>query len=221
MTVNTNDLITHLVADTRNARALPHPVWRATTWLLVAAGILTLLAIEHGVRPDLAAQWRSGLFLTRLGGSLATGVLASVACMMASVPDRSRLWLLLPVPALALWLSGIGYGCLTAWIAVEAGRTEPDEMLRCFATLLFVSLPLSGAMFLMLRHATRLRPSGITLSAGLAVGAMAAFAMTLLHPIDATIMVLVWNLGIAAVIAAVDALVGVRAMAWFERTLAH
>jgi hypothetical protein len=219
MTEPTDTLVARLAVQLRPVSALRHPVWRAMTWLAVAAGILALLAIEHGVRPDLADQLHSGAFQTRLCASLATGVLATIGCMMASLPDRSRLWLLLPVPALGVWLSGVGYGCLTGWVSVDVAHPEPGESMRCFATLLLVSLPLTGIMFLMLRHAARLRPSGITLGAGLAVGAIAASAMTLLHRIDASLMVLTWNLGAAVATAAVDAVLGRRLMTWFAGRL--
>ena len=40
---------------------------------------------------------------------LAVGALAAFGCLMASLPDRSRAWLLAPLPALLLWLSTIGW----------------------------------------------------------------------------------------------------------------
>jgi len=35
------------------------------------------------------------------------GVLASVGCLWRAFPDRSRGWLLLPVPSLIVWVSTI------------------------------------------------------------------------------------------------------------------
>ena len=217
---NTNDLIAQLAIEARPVRRLSHPLWRAALWLLLSATVLGLIAMEHGLRPDLWTQWQSAAFRTRLCASLATAVLAAAGCLLASLPDRSRLWLLLPAPALAIWLSGIGYGCLTDWVSVDSARMEWGETARCFATLMVVSLPLSGATFGMLRHAARLRPDAIILGAGLAVGAMAATAMSLLHQIDATLMVLMWNLGGAALIVAGGTLFGRRLLGWFNRILA-
>ena len=216
----TTDLVHHLAADARPVRVLHHPLWRATLWGIAAAAVLGVLAMQHGVRPDLAEQWQSPSFRLRLCASLATGLLAALACMLAGLPDRSRRWLLLPLPALALWVSGLGYGCLTDWVSVDSGRMQAGETLRCFATLLLVSLSLSSVLAVMLRHAALLRPRPVLLCAGLAVGGMAASAMSLLHAIDASLMVLIWNIGAAALVVAVDAAVGGRALAWLNRMLA-
>lgn len=85
------------------------------------------------------------------------------------------------------------------------------EAARCFATLIVTSLPLSLGLFVMLRHAAWLRPTAVTLTGGLAVAAMTATALSLFHDLDATIMVLIWNLGIAAMIVGIGYVLGLRA----------
>ncbi len=217
---DTAQLIARLAAEAKPAPPLPHPLRRATLWLLGAAGIVGLLAVQHGLRADLAFRLAAPPFASQLCASLATGVLAVIGCFLAAQPDRSRLWLLLPLPALAGWLSGIGYGCLTAWVAYQPGQFQPAEALRCAATLLLVSLPLGTALFVMLRHALRLRPWPIVLTAGLAVGAFAAAALALLHTIDSTLLALAWTLGAAALIALLSAAAGRRAMGWSARLMA-
>lgn len=219
MTTDTGALIASLGEQLRPVHRLPHPARRMALWLLTAAAIIGLLALEHGVRPDLAQQVRDGGFQCRLAASLATGLLAVLACMIGGLPDRSRLWLLLPLPPLVLWLSNIGYGCLTNWISFDGNEFQAGEAWRCFATLMLTSLPLSLLLFLMLRHTARLRPRAVTLTAGLAVAAITASAMSLLHPLDATIMILIWNLGAACAIVAIEAAFGVRAITWFDRAL--
>jgi hypothetical protein len=169
----------------------------------------------------LANQLRHRDFTISLLASLLTSLLAVIACMTASLPDRSRWWLVLPVPTLLLWLSCVGYGCLTHWVEYDAGAVVPGESLRCFSTLLLVSLPLSALMFLLLRHAARLRPQPMILMAGLAVAALTSTAMSLLHPLDATLMVLIWNIGASLVIVVIEAALGGRVMAWFGERLAR
>ncbi len=214
---DTNDLIESLVATARPVRKLAHPLERAGLWLLAAVVIIALLGLEHGVRPDLAAQMHKGSFTLGCAASLATGVLAAFGCLMASLPDRPRTWLLLPLPSLVVWISTIGYGCLTDWVSFDDGTMRVGEAARCFATLMLVSLPLSGAMFVMLRHVARLRPTAVTLTAGLAVAAMTATAMSILHQLDATIMILMWNLGTAVVIVAIEGAVGRRVLLWMDQ----
>jgi hypothetical protein len=59
----------------------------------------------------------------------------------------------LPVPALLVWISTIGYGCLTAWVSVGPDGAHMGEAVRCFATLLLTSVPLLIVMAVMLRNA--------------------------------------------------------------------
>ncbi len=205
---DTPDLIESLAADARLVRAIHPPLVRTAGWLALAAAILLLLVVEHGLRPDLAEQLRKPSFLAGCMASAATGVLAAVGCLLGSLPDRSRRWLLLPLPTLLVWVSTIGYGCLTDWVSVDAGALRMGEAVRCFATVLAVSVPLSVAMFAMLRHAARLSPKLVTVTAGLAVAAMTSTALSLLHQIDATLMILAWNLGMAALLVALEGAVG-------------
>src|SRR5207249_510627 len=83
----------------------------------------------------------------------------------------SRGWLLLPLPALVVWLSTIGYGCLTDWVDIDANGLRIGEAARCFATLVLTSVPLSLLMFVMLRHAAPLRPTPVALIGSLAAAA--------------------------------------------------
>ena len=74
------------------------------------------------------------------------------------------------------------------------------EAAKCFATLVLTSLPLSLAMLAMLRFAAPLRPTSAILLGSLAVAGITATALTLFHPLDATVMILAFNLGVALLI---------------------
>jgi hypothetical protein len=206
----TQKLIDELVAGASPVRRLRPPLVRALSWLALAGAILVLLAIGHGVRSDLAEHLRQPIFLVSIAAALATGVLAAIAAFMVSLPDRSQGWLLLPAPTLALWVGTIGYGCLTDWVAVGPDGVHLGETVRCFATLVLTSVPLAIALAMMLRHAALLRPVAATLAGALAVAAITSSALALMHDIDATAMILLWNLGTAAVIVALGGLFGSR-----------
>ena len=193
----TPDLIDLLAANLTPVRRLRPPMARAATWLALAAVIVALLAIAQGLRPDIATRLRQSGFVMSLGGALMTGVLATIAAFMLSLPDRSRLWIVLPAPPLALWLSSIGYQCLTDWVSLQPGGITLGETARCFATLVLTSLPLSLALLLMLRYAAPLRPTSVIFTGSLAVAAITAVALSLFHGADATAMILMWNLGTA------------------------
>jgi hypothetical protein len=212
--ITTPDLIDALAANLAPVRRLRPPVTRAACWLLLAALVLALLAVSQGIRPDLAQRLREPTFILGMSGALLTGVLAAVATFMLSLPDRSRFCLLLPAPALVLWLSTIGYQCLTNWVSLEPNGIHLGETTQCFATLVLTSLPLSLAMLVMLRYAAPLRPIAVTLTGSLAVAAITATALSLFHELDATVMILMWNLGTAALFVGLGGALGGKVFSW-------
>jgi hypothetical protein len=213
----TPNLIDSLVADVTPVRRLRPPAIRALCWLLFAALILMLLAIGHGVRADLVLKLRQPIFATNVSAALVTGVLAALASFIASVPGRSWRWLLLPGPSLALWISTISYGCLTDWVSIGPQGMSPGEAAQCFATLALTGIPLSLMMLIMLRYVARLTPTPIAMMGSLAVAAMTAVALSLFHPIDATVMILMWNFGVTALFLAIGGLSGRRLFGWVAR----
>jgi hypothetical protein len=211
--VSTPDLIDALVADLKPVRRLRAPLLGAAAWLLCAAAVVALLALVHGTRSDLGLRLGAPTFTAALAGSFLTGGLAAVAAFELSLPDRSRLWLLLPAPAIVLWLSTIGYGCLTDWVSLGPDGIRFGSTMACFATLLLTSLPAGAVLLTMLSHAARLHPTGVALMGGLATAGIASTAMALLHEIDATVMVLLWHLGAAALIVALSGMFGRKMLA--------
>ncbi len=211
--ITTPDLIESLVANAAPVRRLRPPVARAVGWLLFAALMLALLAISHEVRPDLALRLRQPEFVIGIAASLATGVLAAIASFTASIPDRSRRWLLLPLPALVLWVSTIGYGCLVDWVSLSPSLPLGDEA-GCFALLVLTGVPLSLAMLIMLRHAALLAPTRVAISGGLAVAAVTATALSIFHEHDASAIILIWNFGTAVLLVALGGAFGRRMFSW-------
>jgi len=219
--IKTPDLIASLAANATPVRRLRPPVTRAACWLLLAAVVLALLAVDQGIRPDLAQRLQDPAFAISMAASLLTGMLAAIAAFLVSLPDRSRLWLLLPVPALVVWLSNTGYQCQVQWIAIGPDGVSFGEATRCFATLVLTSLPLSLAMLVMLRHAAPLRPTTVAFMGSLAVAAITATALSLFHATDATVMILMWNVGTAALFVGLAGMFGRRMFRWVApRTLA-
>jgi hypothetical protein len=212
MSDDTGALIERLVGAAAPVRRAWPPAARAALWLLAGVGVVGLLAVLHGARPDLAARLEQPAFCVGLAASVLTGALAAVAAMLVSLPDRSRWWLLLPLPAASLWVAGVGWGCLAHWVAFDPAGVQWRELLSCTATLLAASVPLSALMFFLLRHAARLRPAPALLSGALAVAALTAAALSLLHQFDASAMIVAWNLGAALLVLAIDAAIGRRVL---------
>jgi hypothetical protein len=212
--IATPDLIESLAANMKPVRRLRPPVTRAACWLLLAAMVVALLAVSQGIRPDLAQRLHDPAFAVGMAGAALTGVFAAIAAFLVSLPDRSGLWLILPAPAVAIWLSNVGYQCLTQWIAMGPNGVSLGETTRCLATLVLTSLPLSLAMLVMLRYAASLRPTAVTFMGSLSVAAITATALSLFHAGDATLMIIMFNVGTAAMFVGLGSLFGRRMFEW-------
>lgn len=211
--ITTPDLIESLVARAEPVRRLRPPLARAAAWLLFAGSMLGLMVAIKGVRPDLWLSLRQPSFAIDLAAALATGILAAVAAFIVSLPDRSRLWLWLPAPALLVWIVSIGHSCLTAWVNLQPGMRLDDET-GCAAALLLTGTPLALTLLIMLRHTALFDPTPVAIAGALAVAGITASALPLFHGHDASILILAWNLGIAAALTAAACVFGRRMFAW-------
>lgn len=211
--IATPDLIATLSANPPPVRRLAAPWLRAGLWLLLAACVLVLIGISHGLRPDLAHALAQPRFVLGLAATLITGITAALAAFLLSLPDRSRHYALLPLPSLIVWLGTIGSSCLVHWVAIGANGMRMAEAASCLATLVLTSLPLSLVLIVMLRHAARLGPGLVLWMGSLSVAAFTACALALFHTIDASVMVLMWNIGAALIVALVARLSGARLLA--------
>jgi hypothetical protein len=210
--MDTSDLIRSLAANAQPVRRLRSPLVRAVGWLLLATTIMSLMTLSHGVRPQFAERMKDGLFAMNMVSSLITGILATIATFFVSMPDRSSRWLLLPALPLVIWLATIGYQCFAGWVPVPPGAITVEAASGCLATLVLTSLPLSLLMIAMLRYSVVLRPTSVILMGSLAVSAITATALSMFHPLDATAMILGWNLGTAILFIIGAAIFSRRAM---------
>ncbi|MDE1993174.1 MAG: DUF1109 domain-containing protein [Rhizobiaceae bacterium] len=206
--METADLIRSLADNVTPVTRLRPPLLRAAIWLCVAVVLIVLLTAIHGLRPQFAERMRDTVFVIGMLSSLITGILAAIATFMVSLPDKSRLWLLLPVPALLLWMSNIGYQCFAGWVTLPPGAVTVEAASSCLLTLIVTSVPLSLLMLVMLRYVALLRPVSVALVGSLAVSGITSSALSMFHPLDATVMVLGWNLGTALLFVAAALIFG-------------
>jgi hypothetical protein len=214
----TDELIDTLVERGAPVRRLRPPLARAALWLAFAGLLIAAIASAAGIRPDFTDHLHQPAFVITVAAATATGILATVAAFTVSIPGRSRWWLALPLPPLAVWMSTIGYGCFADWVSLAPGFHLGKE-LRCAALLVLTSVPLAIALAAMLRYAAMLRPAAVALSGGLAIAAIVAAALPLFHDHDATAMILLWNLGTAALITGIAGLLGRRLFGWMATRL--
>ncbi len=212
--ITTPELIDSLARNAGPIKRLRSPGIRAVCWLLFAGFVLALVAVAHGVRPDLAARLQEPIFLISLVSSALTGILAAIASFVVSLPDRSRLWAFLPTPALLAWMSTISYGCLTYWVAPMPAEGIVASEMECFAMMLLTSIPLSLTMLLMVRYAAFYRPRPVVVMGSLAVAALVAAALSVFHDHNAAGLVLIWNVGLAVVMVGLGGMFGRQALMW-------
>ncbi|HLJ64905.1 MAG TPA: NrsF family protein [Stellaceae bacterium] len=198
--ISTQDLVEALAADAVPVRRLRRPNARALLWLFSASLIALLLGLLHGMRPDLIERLQERDFVIELAASFVTGITASIAAFYVSLPDRPAAWLLLPLPSLGLWASGMGLGCLRDWIAFIEGVPLPPDRLHCLMMIVAMSLAMVVSLVILLRHARALRLTATAGAAMLAIAGLVATALRLAEDIDGTSIVLLWNAGLFAVI---------------------
>jgi hypothetical protein len=210
-----SEVVDTLVSCAPPVRRLQPPLQRALLWLALAAVVLILLSIEHGVRADLAERLRQPSFAVGIAAAVVTGILSVIAAFMISIPDRSQWWVLVPAPSLLIWISTVSYECFTDWIVIGPDGMGMGETVRCFASLLLTSVPLGITLVIMLRYAALIRSGTVAMMGGLAVAAITSTALAIFHDLDSTVTILVWNLGMAALITALACLFGPRILRKF------
>lgn len=194
---STPDLIESLVANATPVRPLRAPLLRAGFWLALAGAVIGVLVLLRGVRPDLSTLLAEPRFVVGMVGALVTGAASALAAFQLSLPDRPSAWLLLPLPPALVWLGTIVYGCLTNWVDVDPQGLRFGTTAQCLLTLLLVSGPLYLSQWRMLRQAGPQRPTLVSMTGGLAIAAITAAALMLLHSLDATVLVLIANFGLS------------------------
>lgn len=191
--MQTDDIISRLSQGLAPVRRLPSPATLTLLWLglavLVVVGAIALVGPRH----DLAARMAGGFDLRQMAAAGLTGVLAALAAFQLSFPDRDRRWALLPLPALALWLGNLGWGCLQDFARLGPEGLRLTTSFPCLAFILGFGLPLSLAMAWLARHAALIRPGPVAMLGGLAAACITNIGLTLTHHLDAAAMVLAWH----------------------------
>ena len=208
--MRTDDLINELTNGLEPVRRVSPP-WRAAlAWLAFAALLVGGAVAWAGFRHDLAQRLMVPDEQINLVAALLTGVTAAFAAFQLALPDRSARWALLPVLFAALWLSGLGWGCLRD--IVQQGWPALSTSFGCMRFIIGFGVPLTIAMLWMARHGAPMRPVPVATLGGLAAAAVASVGLSLVHHLDAAAMVLIWHGSSIALVTAASWLWGPRAM---------
>ncbi len=212
MEASNDRLISVRSAGLRPVRPLPSPALRTLIWLMLVAAIAAPLAMFANV----AAMWHRvtavpDMWLAALG-SITTMATAAFAAFELSLPDRSRAWVFLPLPATALWVGASGLGCLRAYVLPGTHVAAVGEARDCLLFIVGLSIPLSTALFVMLRRAYSLAPPLTAAMAGLASAAAAATLLNFFHPFDAAATDLAVHAVAVVIVVAAAQMAGSRAL---------
>ena len=202
-------LIGDLGADLKPVRRLPPPWLRAFVWLGVVVVVALILVATRKLLPALGIIGNDPFMLPGAYASLATAALAAIAAFELSLPDRSDKWILLPLPALVVWIALNGLGCL-ATLAIPGTQTTPFQFMVCLSLIIAISVPLTVAMIVMVRRARPLRPLRVAALGGLAASGAAATLLILIHPHDSAVLDLAAHGVAVAVIIGLNVLLGGR-----------
>lgn len=211
--MRTDDLILQLTADPAPTRRLAAPWRRSALWLLVSAVYAALVIF---IRPDgfTAAGMADWRFIIEQIATLATAVAAAIAAFCSVVPGYDRRWLLLPIAPLVIWLGALGEGCVNDWLSWGHTGLQVHSDWACLPVATTIGIVPAIVILFMLRRGAPLVPHVSLLLGAIAVGAVTNFAMRLFHYGDATIMVLVWHIGTATLLALIASLLGGQILKW-------
>jgi len=208
LTGATDRLIESLVESAGPVHRLRPPAVRATLFLLAVAALGALTILLFSDLSVFARRASDPKLDWELAGTLLTGIFAVVAAFELSLPDRSPLWALLPLPPFALWVASTGYSCYRHWLAFGPDGWEIGESAQCFRFILAVGVPLGVSLLVLLRKARPLAPARVAALGGLGVAALAAFLLQFFHPFDVTFMDLSVHLVVVGLVTAVSTLAG-------------
>src|SRR5262249_45129557 len=195
MRADTDGLIRRLAERLEPVRPLLHPWLRTVMWLALSVPYLAIIVFLMGPRHDLASKVFQPRYLIEQTSALAVGLIAAAAAFASTVPAHDRKFLMLPLLPLALWLGTLGHGCVQDWIHLGADglAVHPDWM--CFPVIAFVGAVPALSMSMMLRRGAPLTPHLTSALGGLASAGLGSFGLRLTESQDASVMVLVWQVG--------------------------
>lgn len=199
--MQTEKLLEQLIADLRPVRPVAHPAVSALGWLAFAALATGAVVALVGFRHDLAQRMAQGVDLPQMILAALTGILAAYAAFQLALPDSDERWALLPLPAAALWVATMGLGCLADFARLGWEGLHLGTSFGCFGFITAFGVPLTIAFLWLARHAAPLRPGPVAALGGLAAAAIASIGLSLVHHLDAAVMVLIWHGGSVALVA--------------------
>jgi hypothetical protein len=214
MKADTNGLIRRLAEKLEPVRPLPHPWLRTAMWLALSVPYVAIVVFLMGPRHDLASKLFEPRYLVEQASALAVGVIAAAAAFASTVPAYNRKFLMLPLLPLALWLGTLGHGCFQDWTHLGPDGLAVRSDWMCFPAIAFIGAVPAIAMSAMLRRGAPLTPHLTFAFGGLAASGLGSFGLRVTESQDASVMVLVWQVGSVFLLSAIAGSAGRRLLNW-------
>jgi hypothetical protein len=188
--IPTEEIVEALVADARPVRTLASPPMRAVPVVTALVLFIGLAVAAGGDAGQLLLRYagREDILAWEMTSMLATGVLALTAAFFLSIPGRSRLWLLVPLPAFSAWLLLSGLGCYEHLLRSGSSGWELGESFHCLLFIVGTSILLGGPVAWRLSRARPIDPLPVAVAAGLGMAAFGAFLLQFFHPFAVTFL---------------------------------
>ena len=213
--MSTDDLIRQIAGANKPVRRL-HPPWvRALLWLAVAGGYVALVVWLHPHTPPFRpVTIMTTPLMIEWAAALLTGITAAWAAFCSTVPGYDRRVLWVPLAPAAVWVATLGVGCVNDWLQFGARGLALRADWDCLPPAILIGIVPLILILLMLRYGAPLRPRISVALAALAVAGLGNAGLRLFHPGDASIMILVWHVGVAFALTAFAGLLGRMVLNW-------
>ncbi len=212
--MDTDRLIERLAEKADPVRRLAAPWVRTAMWFAIAVPYVGLVVLIMAPRDDLLAKLSDFRFLLEQVAALSTGIAAAAAAFASIVPGYDRRITLLPLAPLGVWLASLGEGCVQAWMRDGAGGLSFTSDFLCIPAIALVGTLPALKMALMLRKGAPLWPHASAALGGLAAAGLGNFGLRLFHHQDASLMVLVWQMGTVFMLTMLSGSAGRLFMDW-------
>lgn len=193
--MQTDRLVEALVDDLEPVRPLAPIPLRLAAWLGISLPAIALAVVAMEPRSDLAARLGETGFLLQQATMSATALAGAWAALSAGVPGSGRWRQYLPLLPLTLWFGLLAAQAIGEWPDQGSLATALGLDPQCIPGIALTGLTPCAVMLTMIRHGSRFNRGAAVFWGTLASAALANAGLRLFHPVDAALMVIVWQFG--------------------------
>jgi hypothetical protein len=216
--METEKLIQRLAETAEPVARLPRPSVRLAVWLALGLPYAALVIGVMSPRADLAAKLADPNYLIEQSAALTTGIAAAFAAFASVIPGFDRRILVLPLAPFAVWFGTLGVGCVQSLVQLGLAGLSIQPDWYCIPAIVLVGMVPAITMAFMLRRGAPLTPRLTMAFGGLAAAGIGNFGLRFFHPQDASMMVLVWQMGTVFVLTVLAGWAGRLLLDWKSLT---